>query len=79
MSRRVLAIAAATAAVGAILVPSLPAQAYSRCPANTACGWIYYSDAARTQEVGGHTTNCQGVLLIWGVQQGYSEYIQDNC
>jgi hypothetical protein len=29
--------------------------------------------------VGGHTTNCQGVLQVWGVQQGYSQYIQNGC
>jgi hypothetical protein len=79
VSRRVLGAVAAAAAVGAILVPSVPAQAYSQCPANTECGWIFYSDAAHTHEVGGHTTNCQGVVLTWGIQQGYSQYIQSGC
>jgi len=77
--RRILAVAAAAVAVGAILVPSVPAQAYSQCPANTECGWLFYSDSAHTNLVGGHTTNCQGVLQTWGVQQGYSQYIQNGC
>lgn len=79
MSRRILAGAAALAAAGAILLPGTPAQAYSACPTNTECGWLYYSDAAHTNEIGGHTTNCDGVVQSWGIQSGYSQYIQSGC
>ncbi|MET7422040.1 DUF6289 family protein [Dactylosporangium sp. NPDC005555] len=43
------------------------------------CGWLYFSDAARTQQQGGHTTNCQGVVLDWGIKAGYSTYIVQGC
>jgi len=79
MSRRILVGAAVLAAAGAILLPSAPAQAYSACPTNTECGSLYFSDAAHTNEIGGHTTNCQGVVQSWGIQQGYSQYIQNGC
>lgn len=79
MRHRILAGTAAIAAAGAILLPTAPAQAYSACPTNTECGWLYYSDPALTNEVGGHTTNCQGVVQSWGIQQGYSQYIQNSC
>jgi hypothetical protein len=79
MRRRFLAIASAAVAAGAILLPTGPAEAYSACPANTECGWLYFSDAARTHEVGGHTTNCQGVLQNWGTVTSYSTYIQNGC
>ncbi len=79
MPRRILLAAAAVAAAGACLLPAAPAQAYSACPANTECGWLFYSDPGHTHLVGGHTTNCQGVLQTWGVQQGYSQYIQNGC
>jgi hypothetical protein len=77
--RRILALASAAVAVGAIMLPSSPALAYSQCPANTECGWLFFSDAAHTHEVGGHTTNCQGVIQDWGIKQGYSQYIQQGC
>lgn len=79
MPRRMLAIAAATLATGAILLPTGPAEAYSACPANTECGWLYFSNASRTTEVGGHTTNCQGVVQNWGTVTSYSTYIQNGC
>lgn len=78
-SRRILASATAVVAAGALFLPSAPAEAYSACPANTECGWLYFSDAAHTHEIGGHTTNCQGVVQSWGIQQGYSQYIQNGC
>ena len=79
MSRKLLTLAAAAVSVGAIMLPSSPAFAYSKCPAGTECGWLYFSDSAHTHEVGAHTTNCQGVVLDWGIKQGYSQYIQDAC
>lgn len=79
MARRILALVATAASVAAIWLPSVPAQAYSQCPVNTECGWLYFSDAAHTHEIGGHTTNCQGVVRDWGIKQGYSQYIQQGC
>lgn len=70
----------ALAVVGGVsLFAAFPADAYSQCPANTECGWIYYSDSTHTQAVGGHTTNCDGTLLVWGTQSGYSVYVQQTC
>jgi Family of unknown function (DUF6289) len=81
VQRRIFAVAAAAAAAAAcaVLLPSGPAEAYSACPANTECGWLYYSNAAHTYEVGGHTTNCQGVVQNWGTVTSYSSYIQNGC
>ena len=78
MVRR-LALASAVSAATFALVPAAPAAAYGQCPANTMCGWLYYSDSARTHQQGGHTTNCQGVVLDWGIKQGYSTYIVQGC
>jgi hypothetical protein len=81
MRRTVLALTL-VAALAATFAPSHPAgrvAAYSQCPANTECGWEWFSDAAHTHNVGGHTTNCQGVILDWGVKVGYSLYIQQGC
>jgi hypothetical protein len=78
MIRR-FAVAAVAAAAIVTIVPSAPAQAYSQCAANTECGWLYYRDAARTQLQGGHTTNCDGVILDWGIKAGYSTFISQGC
>ena len=78
MMRRLVLVSAVAAGAFA-LAPTAPAAAYGQCPANTMCRWLYYSDAARTHVQGGHTTNCQGVVLDWGVKQGYSSYIVQGC
>ncbi|GAA2357745.1 hypothetical protein Cme02nite_33570 [Catellatospora methionotrophica] len=78
MVRRLM-IAAAVAALGFGIAPASPALAYGQCAANTKCGWLYYADAARTQLQGGHTTNCQGVVLDWGIKAGYSTYLVEGC
>ncbi len=77
--RRIFALVASVAAAGTLLLPSSPAQAYSKCPAGTECGWDFYADAAHTQFVGVHSTNCQGVVLNSGRQTGFSVYFQQGC
>ncbi|WP_034593841.1 DUF6289 family protein [Hamadaea tsunoensis] len=79
MIRRFLVAATAAAGIGLAVVPAAPAQAYSKCPAGTECGWEYFSDAAHTHLQGLHTTNCDGVVLDWGIKAGYSVYVQDTC
>jgi hypothetical protein len=78
MVRR-LALVSAVFAAAFAFAPTAPAAAYPQCLANTMCGWLYYSDAARTHQQGGHTTNCDGVVLDWGIKQGYSKYIVQTC
>nr|BFE57821.1 hypothetical protein GCM10020063_023470 [Dactylosporangium thailandense] len=78
MLRR-LALVSAVGVGTLLLAPVTPASAYSACAAGTMCGWLYYSDAARTHQQGGHTTNCQGVVLDWGIKSGYSTYISQSC
>lgn len=79
LTLRRIVLVAALAVAGFVVAPSAPAAAYGQCPANTMCGWIYYSDAARTHAQGGHTTNCQGVVLDWGIKAGYSSYVVQGC
>jgi Family of unknown function (DUF6289) len=50
-----------------------------KCPLNTTCGTLYYSDSGHTNLVGAQITNCQAVLSSWGVQTGYSQYVQSPC
>jgi hypothetical protein len=76
---RRLALVSAVGVGSLVLAPVTPAAAYSACAAGTMCGWLYYSDAARTHQQGGHTTNCQGVVLDWGIKAGYSTYIVQSC
>jgi uncharacterized protein DUF6289 len=68
----------AVTGIGLVIAPA-PAQAYSGCAANTSCGWLYYSDAAHTHQVGGHTTNCQGSVLDWGITTGHSVAVSQIC
>ena len=75
---RPLAATALIAAATVVAVPA-PAHAYSKCPSGTACGWTFYSDPQHTHVVGVHSTNCQGVVLDWGIKQGYSVYHQFTC
>jgi hypothetical protein len=77
--RTILATCLAVAACMIALLPSAPADAYSRCLGNSYCGWIFYSDPQHTQWVGSHTTNCEGTVLNLGVQQGYSVYVTGPC
>src|SRR5438046_800031 len=49
MLRRLIVTTVAAAGIGLAFLPATPAQAYSQCGANTMCGWLYYSDAARTR------------------------------
>ncbi|GHJ44457.1 hypothetical protein Cs7R123_17990 [Catellatospora sp. TT07R-123] len=79
MKRRIAALALAAAGAAAVLVPGAPAQAYGQCLANTKCGWLYYADAAHTRLQGGHTTNCEGTVLDWGIKAGYSVFISEQC
>lgn len=78
-------LAVAAALLGAAMFAAVPAHhtstvgAYSQCAANTECGWLYYSDPQHTNLVGEHTTNCQGVVLDWGIKQGYSVFISQGC
>ncbi|MFB9450148.1 hypothetical protein Dvina_28175 [Dactylosporangium vinaceum] len=76
---RRLAVVAVLGIGAALLAPTAPAQAYGACAAGTMCGWLYYSDAARTHQQGGHTTNCQGVVLDWGIKSGYSTFVSQGC
>lgn len=81
MKRRLASAAAATAVAAATfgLVPATPAAAYPQCAAGTMCGIHYYADAARTQLQGGHTTNCEGSVLDWGIRSGYSVSFSQPC
>jgi hypothetical protein len=77
--RTILAVALTVAASVVAFLPSSPASAYSQCAAGTYCGWHFYSDPQRTQWVGSHTTNCQGIVQNLGIQQGYSVYVFGPC
>lgn len=80
MIRRIIfAAAIAAAATGVAIAPASPALAYSQCAANTYCGWLFYSDPQLTRQVGGHTTNCEGSVLDWGIKQGYSVFVSGKC
>jgi len=76
--RRFVLVSAVAVAAFAV-VPAAPAAAYSQCLAGQMCGWLFYSDAARTHLQGGHTTNCEGSVLDWGIKSGYSTFISQGC
>ncbi|MDI1465705.1 hypothetical protein QEZ54_32510 [Catellatospora sp. KI3] len=82
MKRRIAVLAFAAAGVASVLAPvggSGTVSTYPSCPANYKCGWLYYADAAHTRLQGGHTTNCEGTILDWGIKAGYSVYISEKC
>ncbi len=86
MAKRGLAAAALGAAV--LTLPFAPSTGHAttdanrpplRCPLETACGTVYYSDAAHTTAVGAQLTDCEAVLSSWGIQTGYTQYVQTPC
>ncbi len=85
-AKRRLAAAALGAAV--LTLPFAPSTGHAslganrpplKCPLDTTCGTLYYSDAAHTTLVGAQITSCQAVVSSWGTQTGYTQYVQSSC
>jgi hypothetical protein len=81
-------LAAAVLGVAVLAVPFAPSTGHAtlsanrpplKCPLNTTCGTLYYSDLGHTNLVGAQTTSCQAVVSSWGIQTGYSQYVQSPC
>ncbi len=74
MIRRLILVVVLVA--GGIVAAATPAQAFYNCVAGTQCGIFFYSDAAKTYEVGLHRTDCSGVMANFGNLNGYeTEYV----
>jgi hypothetical protein len=81
-------LAATVLGVAVLALPFAPSTGHAtlnanrppiKCPLDTTCGTLYYSDPGHTSLVGAQITNCQAMLSSWGVQTGYSQYVQSPC
>ncbi|MFD0558994.1 hypothetical protein FB566_4950 [Stackebrandtia endophytica] len=81
MNVRSRSISAAVAAVGiaaSLMLTATPAQA-AACPIGYDCQTTWYSDAAKTNAVGGEWTSCDGHTSTWGARGPYQNYSRIRC
>ncbi|WP_018349799.1 DUF6289 family protein [Longispora albida] len=78
MKRRVTIGALAVAALIAVVVPAVPAQARA-CRIDHFCTTAWYSDSSYTNHIGGMYEECDGSVYTWGQRTGYVVFRESPC